>query len=121
VLECFFFVGGSSRFEIKFSVPCVMKHKNLLSFKCFEHQEHLNEIYKSEVLKLIKTFACIIISPTKTVCVKSLSVIFRIRFRDMLLVAYLSICLRSLNVLKLVERRLVSQENFRAVGGFKLL
>ena len=41
-----------------------MKHKNLLYFKFFEYQEHLNEMYKSEVLKLIKMFACIIISPT---------------------------------------------------------
>lgn len=119
VLE--FFCGvGSSRFEIKFSVPYVMKHKNLLSFKRFEYQEHLNEMYKSDVLILIKMFACIIISPTKLVCVNSLSVIVRIRFKDMLLVAYLSICLRSLNILKLVDRRLVSQKNFRAAGVFRI-
>lgn len=65
---------------------------------------------------LIKTFACILISPTDLVCVNSLSVIVRIRFRDMLLVAYLSIYLRSLNVLTLVDRQFVSQENFRAFG-----
>ena len=60
---CFGLGRGFITIYFKFSVPYAIKHKNVLSFKCFEYQEHLNEIYKPGILIVIKTFDCIIISP----------------------------------------------------------